>query len=169
MERTIQSETVYSGKILHVTKDKAALDNGIEVTREVVVHGGGVGIIAFNERNEIFLVKQYRYGVKKDLYEIPAGKLEQGEQPLECAKRELIEETGFEAKEFRYLGYIYPTPAYCSEVTHIFAARNLVQRVQNLDDDEFLTVTAVPFETALNMAKTGEINDAKTVAALFRI
>lgn len=167
-EKTISSECVYKGRIFEVTKDKALLENGAEVQRDVVHHPGGVTVIPLTDNNEILMVKQYRYPHHKAMLEIPAGKLEPGENHYECGKRELLEETGCTCKEYKYLGEIVPTPAYVSEVIHLYFASGLEYKAQDLDEDEFLEVEKVPLDKAVEMVLNGEITDSKTQIAVLR-
>lgn len=161
-EKTVASESVYKGRIFEVTKDKALLENGKEVQRDVVHHSGGVTVIPVTENEEILMVRQYRYPHHKVMLEIPAGKLEPGEKHYDCGKRELLEETGCTCKNYEYLGEIVPTPAYVSEVIHLYIASGLEFSQQDLDDDEFLDVVKVPLDKAVEMVLNGEITDSKT-------
>ena len=167
-EKTISSKTVFEGKIFTVKEDLSQLPNGQTVKRECVSHNGGVCVVALDDEKNIFLVEQYRYGVCEKTYEIPAGKLEVGEDPLKCGMRELVEETGYSAKNFLSLGMIYPTPAYCSEKIYMYLATELEKSVQNLDDDEFLNVTKVSLEKACDMVMNNEIVDAKSAVAILK-
>ena len=167
-EKTVSSQKVYEGPIFTITHDKAELENGSEAVRDVLHHNGGVCVIPVTDDNEIYLVKQFRYPHAKVLLEIPAGKLEWGESHLECGKRELHEETGCTADEFTYLGCLYPTPAYDSEVIHMYLAKGLHQDKQKLDDDEFLEVYTIPLDKAVEMVMNNEIEDAKTQLALLK-
>lgn len=161
-EKTTASETVYSGKIFRVTRDSALLENGAEVQRDVVHHSGGVTVIPINENGEVLMVRQYRYPHHKVMLEIPAGKLEPEESHYDCGKRELLEETGCTCREYKYIGEVVPTPAYVSEVIHMYMASGLEYSEQSLDDDEFLEVEKVPLEKAVEMVMNGEITDSKT-------
>ena len=161
-EKTVESKKVYKGRIFDVTCDTALLENGKTAQRDVVHHSGGVTVIPVTENNEILMVKQYRYPHHKVMLEIPAGKLEAGEKHYDCGKRELLEETGCTCTSYEYLGEIVPTPAYVSEVIHIYMAKGLEYSAQNLDDDEFLDVEKVPLEKAVEMVMNGEITDSKT-------
>lgn len=167
-EKTIASESVYKGRIFEVTNDKALLENGAEVNRDVVHHSGGVTIIPVTDEGEILMVRQYRYPHHRVTLEIPAGKLEPGESHYECGKRELLEETGCTCKKYEYLGEILPTPAYVSEVIHLYIASGLEYSKQNLDEDEFLDVEKIPLEKAVEMVMKGEIADAKTQIGLLK-
>jgi len=167
-EKTLKTKTVYEGRVFTVKSDIALLPDGNEANREVVLHNGGVGILAIDDNKKIKLVRQYRYGVECETLEIPAGKLEAGEDALDCAKRELLEETGYTAEKIEPLGVIYPTPAYCSEKISIFLATELTAHEQRLDDDEFLEVIEMHLDDAVEMVMKNEISDAKTVAALLK-
>lgn len=167
-EKTISSDTVYEGKIFTVTHDSAELENGENAIRDVIIHSGGVCVIPVTEKNEIFMVKQFRYPFKEVTTEIPAGKLEKGESHSECGKRELLEETGCTCTEYIYLGEIYPTPAYNTEVIHVYLARGLAFKKQCLDSDEFLDVEKIPLSDAVNLVMDGKIKDAKTQIAVLK-
>lgn len=167
-EKTIESELMYDGKIVKLYRDKALLENGSRVTREVIKHPGGVCVVPLTEKNEVIMVKQFRYPTGKVLTEIPAGKLEWQEDHFTCGKRELKEETGCTAEKYDYLGCLLPTPAYDTEVIHMYLARGLTRAEQNLDDDEFLDVMKIPFGKAIEMVINGEITDAKTQLALLK-
>lgn len=167
-EKTVSSEKVFEGRIIKVKVDKVEMPDGSTSTRELVEHPGGVGIVAMTDNDEIILVKQYRKPLDKVIYEIPAGKLDPGEHHRTCGIRELEEETGLSAKVFDYMGFIYPSPGYTDEVTHVYLAKELTQGETHPDDDEFLDVEKVPFERALKMVIDGEINDAKSVFGILK-
>ncbi|MBQ8612997.1 MAG: NUDIX hydrolase [Ruminiclostridium sp.] len=167
-EKTLESTLAFKGTILEIYKDTVLLENGKTALRDVVRHPGGVCVVALNENNEVYFVKQFRYPHKKALLEIPAGKLEWGEDHFECGKRELREETGFTADEFTYLGCLFPTPAYDSEVIHMYLAKGLHKAEQDLDEDEFLDVLTIPLDEAVKMVMNNEIEDAKTQLALLK-
>ncbi len=167
-EKTLDNSVVYDGKILKLVLKDVLLPNGKTAKREVVAHSGGVGVIALTKDEEILLVKQFRSPYEKTVIEIPAGKKEPGEDPLECGKRELLEETGFTAEKFIPLGELYPSPGYCGETIHLFLATSLNKSNQNLDEDEFLTVLKIPFSEALDMVMSGEICDSKTMVAILK-
>lgn len=167
-EKTLKQEYIFNGKLINLRKDEVLLPNDKKANREVVEHSGGVGIVAINDNNEVLLVKQFRYPYKKVLLEIPAGKINKGENPLKCGIRELKEETGVVAEKIISLGEIYPSPGYCDEVICLYLATNLKIETTNPDEDEFLENISLPFDTALKMAENGEIKDAKTVIGLFR-
>ncbi len=168
-EKTVKSETVYEGRVISLIKDTVTLPNGDTATREVVTHRGGVGVIAEDENGNILFVKQFRYPYKEVVLEIPAGKRDSlDEDPLECGKRELKEETGATAKNFYSLGSLYPTPGYCGEIIWIFAAKGLEFGNQHLDSDEFLNVEKIPLEKAVEMVLEDKIKDSKTQIAILK-
>jgi len=167
-EKTVSSKEIFNGKVFRVTEEDALLENGEQVKREVVHHNGGVTVIPVTEQNEIIMVKQYRYAQHKVLLEIPAGKLEKGESHYDCGKRELLEETGCTCREYKYLGEVLPTPAYVSEVIHMYMATGLEYSQQSLDDDEFLDIEKVPLEKAFDMVLKGEITDSKTQIGIMK-
>jgi ADP-ribose pyrophosphatase len=167
-EEKVSSETVYTGKIFTVTKERARLENGTIADRDVVYHHGGVCIVPLTDQNEVILVKQFRYPYKQVLLEVPAGKLEKGEIPLECGKRELQEETGAIAESFLFLGEIYPTPAYNTEIIYIYLARELEYIENNLDADEFLDVEKIHINEVEQMIMDNKIKDAKTQIAILK-
>ncbi len=167
-EKRLSGETLYEGKIIDLVKDTVLLPNGGQSIREVVVHHGGVCVAALTEKNEVFLVSQFRYPNSGVLTEVPAGKLEKGEKPLEAIKRELKEEVGAEASNYYFLGEFNPTPAYCSEIIYLYAATGLSFGDQKLDEDEFLNVEKMPLEDAVKKVLSGEITDGKTQALLLK-
>lgn len=160
---------IFSGRIIDVHKDTVMLVDGDIADREVVDHPGGVGIIGLTEDNEILLVRQFRYPYKETIYEIPAGKLEKGEDPKEAGIREFSEECGAEAEIFESLGEIYPSPGYCGEIIRLFYAKGITYGKQHLDDDEFLDVIKMPIKEVITKIMTNEIKDSKTIAAVFKL
>lgn len=167
-EKTVSSELAYQGRILKITKDTALLENGTEALREVVHHNGGVCVVPLTEQGEVLLVRQYRYPHHCTTLEVPAGKREQDEDILACGTRELHEEVGATADEMTYLGKLYPTPAYATEVIYMYLATGLHFSQQNLDADEFLDVVKLPLEEAIALVQRDEMPDAKTQIALMR-
>ena len=167
-EKTINSKNIYEGKVFNITKDDVELSDGYKTIREVVHHSGGVVIVA--EKNEqILMVQQFRYPTKEILYELPAGKLDKGnEDILSAAKRELEEETGFIAQNWESLGFIWTSPGFCNEKLYLFKATNLTYKGQHLDEGEILNYISINRDKVFEMVKTGKINDAKTIAALMR-
>ena len=167
LEKKLSSELVYSGCLLKVRKDKVELPNGNISYREWIKHPGASAIIPFLPTGEIIMVKQYRYPVQKVVLEIPAGKLDaSGEDPLECAKRELKEETGYTADHYEKLTTIATTVGFSDEYIHIFSAEGLTAGEQCPDSDEFLNVVKLPLADAVAKVKSGEITDAKSVTAI---
>ena len=167
-EKTLKSETIYEGPIFTITHDTVELENGNETIRDVLLHHGGVCVIPVTDNNEIYLVKQFRYPFRTVTREVPAGKLEKGEDHAQCGKRELLEETGCTCTEYIYLGEMYPTPAYNSEITHMYLARGLSFEKQNLDPDEFLDVEKIPLSEAVELVMDGKIKDGKTQIVILK-
>ena len=167
-ERRVRSETVFDGRIIKVKLDQAELPNGEPASREVVEHPGGVCVLALDEDNTVTLVRQFRYPIQQLLLELPAGKLEYGEDHYAAAVRELSEETGLEAAEWTYLGYMLSSPGFCTEKIHMYLARGLTRRKQHLDEDEFLDVLTMPFETLVKQVMDNTITDGKTAAATLK-
>ena len=167
-EKTLSSEKIFDGHILHVRRDTIELPDGSRGYREVVDHHGGVCVLALDDENRVLMVSQYRYPYEKVLREIPAGKLEYGEDPAQAAIRELKEETGAVAGDFRPLGELYPSPGYCGEVIRMYLARDLTFGETHLDKDEFLNLERVPFDRLVEEILSGEIRDAKTIAAVLK-
>lgn len=168
IEKTLSSETIFDGRILHVRRDTVRLPDGGEAFREVVDHPGGVCILALDDEGRALLVSQFRYPYGKVLRELPAGKLEYGEDPREAAIRELKEETGAVAGEFRSLGELYPSPGYCGEIIRMYLARDLTFGETHLDEDEFLNLERIAFDRLVEQVLSGEIRDAKTIAAVLK-
>ncbi len=167
-EKQISREMKFDGKVVKLYVDQVVLENGTQTFREVIEHPGGVCVLPLDENGDIYMVKQFRYPFMKALYELPAGKLEYGESHRDCGIRELREETGATADSVEYLGCIYPTVAYDTEIIHMYLARGLHFGEQHLDEGEFLDVVKLPFEKAVEMALTGELPDAKTQAAILK-
>lgn len=157
---------VYRGRLLHVQLEAVKLPNGVEVVLEMVRHPGAAAVVPLGAGEQVVLVRQFRHAAGDFLWEVPAGVLRHGEEPRACAARELEEETGLVAGELLPLGTIFPSPGFCDEKIHVFLARDLSPGRQQLERDEVLTVRSVPFARAVDMIAAGEIQDAKTVAAL---
>ena len=166
-ENHVSTETVFDGKFLKIAVDKVLLPNGKEATRELVHHPGAVAILPVLEDGSIVFVKQYRYPLDSVLYEIPAGKLEFNEDPLECAARELSEETGYLASKLCKLATIATTPGFTDEIIHLYLAEGLELREQHTDDDEFIEVNVIRQDNVRKMLLDGTIFDAKTLCALY--
>lgn len=169
-EKQLSKEYIYNGRVINLRKDIALLPNGNTATREIIEHNGGVCVAALTDNNEVLMVKQFRYPYSEVIMEIPAGKRDSAnEDPLECGKRELKEETGATAEKFIPLGELYPTPGYCGEIIWMYAATGLTFGEQSPDEDEFLTVERLPLDEAIKMILNGEIKDAKTQAAILKL
>ena len=169
-EKQLTKKYIFKGKVINLRRDTALLPNNATAIREVVEHNGGVCVAALTDDNEVLFVKQFRYPYMEEILEIPAGKRDSlNEDPLECGKRELKEETGAAAKRFIPLGELYPTPGYCGEIIWMFAATDLDFGDQDPDDDEFLEVKKIPLEKAVEMILNGEIKDAKTQTAILKL
>lgn len=167
-EKTLSVRTVYDGPVFKVTSETAEIEDGTSALRDVVHHSGGVCVIPITENNEIYVVKQFRYPFKAVTVEIPAGKVNKGESHFDCGKRELLEETGCTCEEYTYLGSLYPTPAYDTEIIHIYMAKELSRGSQNLDSDEFLDVEKIPLAKAVEMVMNNELPDSKTQIAVLK-
>ena len=166
-EEKLESQTIYQGRIIAVTQDTVRLENGKNAKREVVHHHGGAAIVPVGENGEVYLVRQYRYPMGRELLEIPAGKLDApGEPGIECARRELEEETGYRAENIEWLMDLRTTVAFCDEKVEIFLARDLKPAKQHLDENEFIQVKAYTLEELREMIFTGEIEDSKTIASI---
>lgn len=158
---------IYKGRVVHLRVEEAKLPDGKSVELEVIRHQGAAAVVPLDWNGEVILIRQYRHAAGGFIYEVPAGKLDGGEEPQHCAARELIEEAGVEADRFDRLGSILTTPGFTDEVIHLFLARQLMPAEQKLEDDEVLTVERVPLGKALHMCCTGEIRDSKSMCALF--
>ncbi|MBQ9840414.1 MAG: NUDIX hydrolase [Erysipelotrichaceae bacterium] len=167
-EKQLHSQKIFSGKIFDVVVDDVEIENGNHAKREVVYHNGGVAVLAVNDQNEIYLVKQFRYPFLQEMYEIPAGKREKGEDPKLCGIRELKEEIGMEADHFEYLGKMHSSPGCFSEIVYLFLATGLHSTGQQLDEDEFLDVYKVSLDKALEMIENDELTDAKSQLAVLK-
>ena len=167
-EKTLQSKEMFNGKVVRVTLDTVALEDGTQASREVVEHPGGVCVSALTEDEELLFVRQFRYPYKEILLELPAGKLEKGQNPLENGKRELLEETGAIGREYMTLGKLYPSPGYCGEIIHLYFCKIDRFERQQLDDGEFLAVEKIPLKKAVEMVLNNELPDAKTQTAILK-
>lgn len=168
-EKTLSSELKFTGRIIRVIHDKIELPDGNRSMRELVEHPGGVCVAAVNENGELLIVEQFRYAFKSELLEFPAGKLEPGEDPLEAAKRELIEETGYEADVMLSLGEVWPSVGYLTERIYLYYAPNTHFVGQKLDPQEFLNLKTYTYDQLMTMAHRNLINDGKTLALLLRM
>lgn len=165
-EKTIEREVIYQGKIFDVEKHVVSLPNGNTSVRELVYHNGAVAVLVIDESHKIVMVEQYRKAFESMSIEIPAGKLEKGEEPLASAERELAEETGYTAESLEKIFSFYGAPGFCSERVDVYVAKGLSAGEMNLDEDEFLNVKRYSFEEAVELLDRGIITDAKTIMAI---
>lgn len=166
-ERRLSCREIYRGRILRVHEDSVRLPNGREGKREVAEHPGGVGILAL-DGDDVLLVRQYRYVFSRALTEIPAGKRESGEEPFVTAQRELLEEIGASAGKWTELGTLIASPGCYGEVLYLYMAQELTFGKTHLDEDEFLEPLRLPFDSVVEQCLSGELTDAKTVAAVLK-
>lgn len=167
--KLLQKEKKYHGKIIDLTVDQLEYPSGNRTLREIVEHPGGAVVLCVFENSEIILVKQYRHPFAKEVIELPAGKLDKGEDPLVCAQRELREETGYGAKQWNKLTSIYTTPGFCNEILHIYLAQGLFPHAegQALEEGEAsIQLIIVPLKDAISMIEREEIVDGKTIAGI---
>lgn len=165
-EDKISSELIYEGKVVKLVKDKVLCSNGVTSFREVIHHNGGAAILFINDKDEVMLIRQFRYAYNEVLYEIPAGKLEKNEDPYDAAKREFEEETGSITDNLEYLTTIYPTCGYTNEKIYLYLALDYKQGNVSFDEDEYVETIFIPLSKVLDMIKNNEINDAKTICAI---
>ena len=168
MEKTVERHVLFEGAIVTLRRDKAQLINGQVVSREVVEHPGGVALLPLYRDGTVSIVRQFRYPFRQVVTELPAGKLERGEDHRPAALRELEEEVGVRAGELIYLGYLYTSPGFSTEVLHMYLARDLEPGVCHPDDDEFLECERIPFDQLVEQVVSGVICDAKTVALVLK-
>ena len=165
-EHTLSSETVYRGRLLHAKLDRVRLPDGSESSREYLLHPGATVIVPLFDNGDVLLERQHRYPLRRDFIELPAGKIDPGEDTLVCAQRELTEETGYRADEWTYLTTQYPCIGYSDERLVYYVARGLTHVGDAPDQDEFLEILRVPFAEAIAMVRDGRICEAKTVMGL---
>ena len=158
---------LHQGRSFSFVKENVTLDNGATVDLDLVRHPGAAAIVPFISHDRLIMLRQYRHAIGRPIWEIPAGTLDPDENPLECAKRELIEETGYSGRQWEKLGEITPVPGYSDERIHIFVATHLSPAEQNLDVDEVLDVHQVSFEKTIEMIEKGQIRDSKTISGLY--
>ena len=168
-ERTISSQRVFQGRIVGVRVETVAIPDGGEATREIVEHGDSVVVVPMTDEGEVVLVRQYRKAIERTLLEAPAGGLEEGESPEEAVARELQEETGYRAERLVRLGGFWTTPGFCTEYMHAYLATGLHPGTATPEEDERIQVERLPLTRALEMVRSGEIEDAKSVAALLLV
>ena len=167
-EETIKREVIYEGRVLNYVVDTVSLPGNKTSTREMVLHPGGVGVLAVDYDGYAYLVEQFRKPYEKAILEIPAGKRDKGEEPADCGKRELTEETGLVAKELISLGEFYPSVGYTNEIIHLYFAKDFVCGTSNPDEDEYVDIVKISFEKLFTMVMDGEIKDGKTIAAVLK-
>ena len=165
-ETVLASERVYEGRILNLRVDEIRTPTGVEALREIVENGGAVAMVALDDQQQVILVRQYRHAVRSLVIEIPAGKLDGDEDPLEGAQRELREETGYRAGRFDRLGSFYPAPAWSTEFVYLYLVTDLTPGPTNPEADEAIELLLVPLAEAIEMIHSGAIIDGKTIAAL---
>jgi len=167
-EKTLNSKKIYDGKIFRVRRDRVLLPDGSEGYREIVEHGGAVAIVPLVDE-QVYFVRQYRKPVEKVLLEIPAGRLEPGESPAACARRELTEEIGFWPRRLQQLAFFYSSPGFTNEIIHLYLAQELKVKQAVKDEGEFLDVVKMPLAEALKKVACGEITDGKTMTGLLLV
>ena len=168
MSATINSRiTLHEGHVFNLVKENYTLDSGVTSEMDFVQHPGAAAMVPILNRTDVILIKQYRHAIREFIWEIPAGTLDPEESPLNCARRELIEETGYSAADWHQLGTITPLPGCSDERIHVFLASDMKAAEQNLDDDEMLKVHQIKFKEAMQMILNGEISDGKTISGLF--
>lgn len=167
-EKTIHSTEIFKGKVVHLKVDDVLLPNGKQAKREIIKHPGAVAIIPITKDGKLVLVEQYRKALERSIIEIPAGKLEPGEDPALCARRELEEETGYGAGELTYIQSFATSPGFADEIIHLYVAKDLykIEEKRELDEDEFVSLIEVTIEEAEEMVKNKQIYDAKTAFSL---
>ena len=163
-EKVLNEKLIYKGSFIDVLNINVELPNGKNTSRDIIKHSGATAIIPFIDEENIILVEQFRLALNKNLLEIPAGKLDKGEEPIKCAKRELQEETGYIANNLEYLGCMATAPGFCDEIIYLYKASDLTIGNKNEDDDEFTNVKIVNINKVKEMIKNGEIIDGKTIS-----
>ncbi|MBO4983740.1 MAG: NUDIX hydrolase [Clostridia bacterium] len=167
-EKKLSSRQIFDGVVVKLYVDDVELPNGKKSVREVVRHPGAVCVVPVTDEGEVIMVRQFRYAFNQVLLEVPAGKLEPNEDPLEAALRELEEESGVVASKVEHIGEIYTTVAIIDEKIHVYLATGLTYKNAHPDDDEFLEVEKIPLKTLVDMVMNGEIKDSKTQIAILK-
>ncbi len=168
MPATINSrKRIHQGRVYELVSENITLENGVTTDMEFIHHPGAAGIVPMPDKNQVILIKQYRHSLREYIWEIPAGTRDPDESMLTCARRELIEETGYSAEKWIELAEITPVPGYSDECIQLFIATNMKAAQQNLDQDEMLNVHRVNFDEALDMIQRREIRDSKTISGLY--
>ncbi|MBR2885234.1 MAG: NUDIX hydrolase [Clostridia bacterium] len=168
-EKTIKKDYKFNGEVISLRVDTVTTPSGNTATREIVEHPGGVCVVPLDKDGNVIMEWQYRRPFDMNVFEIPAGKLYKGEDPLECGKRELEEETGMCANTYIYLGKMLPTPGFCGEILHMYLALDLYEGKINRDEDEFMEIVRVPLSELVDKVLSGEIIDGKTALALMKV
>ena len=168
-EKTVESKRAFDGVLLHLDVDSVVLPDGQKAIREVARHPGGVCVLPLHADGTVSVVRQYRYPYGEVVTELPAGKLEPGEDPFDAIKRELSEETGFTAGEWFEMGLFYPSPGYTDERLHLYFARDLTPGATHPDEDEFLEGDRVPLDALLDQVMGGQIKDGKSIALILKV
>jgi ADP-ribose diphosphatase len=162
----MSTKTIYSGKVVTLNIDTVTLPNGVTIDLEIVRHPGAAAVVPLKENGTVVLIKQFRHAAGGFIYEIPAGKLHPGEDPRNCAARELEEEIGYQPGKLELLASIFTAPGFTDEVIHVYKATGLTRGRQHLDRDEVLEIVEVPLREAIEMIRGGTIRDAKTMVGL---
>ncbi|MBK5246212.1 MAG: NUDIX hydrolase [Peptostreptococcaceae bacterium] len=168
-ETTISSEYIYKGKIINLRKDHVEIVSGKTSFREIVEHNGGVGLVVLTEQGKMVLVRQFRKAVEKDILEIPAGKIENNEEPIAAAIRELKEETGYTARKMEFMGKIYPSVGYTTELIYLYLCTELTPGETDFDESEAIDIEEYNLEELYKMSLAGKIEDGKTLAAILLV
>lgn len=168
IEQTLSSKEIFNGRLLHVYFDEVRLPDGSTSTREWIKHPGAAAVLPVFENGDVMLVRQFRYPVSQIFYEVPAGKIDRGEEAGSTARRELKEEAGLTCRHFQYIGQFYPGIGYSDELIHLYTAWDIDAFDQQVDEDEFLLKERIPFCDAVNMVHSGEISDGKSMVTLLR-
>ncbi len=168
IETFVSSEEIFNGRLLHVFRDTVELPNGKHSTREYIRHNGAVAVVPVDEDGNVYMVRQYRHAVGRVTLEIPAGKIDRGEEPLAAAERELSEETGLLNAAYEHIGNLLPSVAYTSEVIYMYIARGFTVGEQHTDPDEFVQVVKIPLTELVKMVMSGQIEDSKSQAAILK-
>jgi ADP-ribose pyrophosphatase len=168
-EKILNSEYLYRGHVIKLRLDQVRLPNQRIAAREIVEHRGAVAIVALDANQNVILIRQYRSAAQREMLEIPAGTLEEGEDPALCAARELKEETGYSAMQWDALGYFFSSPGFCTEKMYLFLAQQLTHGKASPEDDESISLVTMPLSQAMQAMEQGEIVDAKTIVGLARV
>ncbi|WCN36865.1 NUDIX domain-containing protein [Aneurinibacillus uraniidurans] len=166
-EKTVSSQTIYEGKVITLKVDEVELPNGKTASREIVTHPGAVAVMAITDDNRLVVVRQFRKPLERTIVEIPAGKLEPGEEPVVCAHRELEEETGYTTQTMQHVASCYTSPGFANEIIHLYRTNGLIAGEAKPDEDEFVELMHITIEEAQQLIAAGEICDAKTIMAVY--